>query len=295
MDRRRRLLLNDGERATDLTLQVAAETNKARVFPKPRLASVLHIDDTGLSNEEYAYALKAELDFVLAEVETGLPLLAVEFDEPHHRTDAVTIRRDRMKNSICARLGLPLLRVSADFLRPARHYTLLAWLVEAWFREKWFYEAQVRGEISSDEPYCYFSFIDELTADGRTSKRWFSLDSEARSRMVGAVRAGLADSHVPETITTPFSSSDEVVESYCIFEMRDQRYIIGYAQLNNFQQFAGVPAYQLVTDLAVADCGEKLLSFRQGERAPAAAEQLAALRRTTQGWLRQGSSLPNLR
>jgi hypothetical protein len=43
------------------------------------------------------------------------------------------MRRDIMKNMICERLCLPLLRVDAGYLRSVGRFTLVGWLVELWF------------------------------------------------------------------------------------------------------------------------------------------------------------------
>lgn len=145
MDRRRSLLVNIGEAETDAVLRETADKLGSRVFVKPRLADVVDIDRSGLSNEEYAYALKAHLDFVLAGAPNGQAFFAVEFDEPYHDTDPAARRRDAMKNAICERLGLPLLRIDADYLRRIQDFRLLAWLVELWFLDDAFSAAQARG------------------------------------------------------------------------------------------------------------------------------------------------------
>src|SRR4051812_45517758 len=117
MDRRKPMLVNLGEVETDAALRDAVDELGARVFAKPRLADVLNIDRSGISDEEYTYALKAHLDFVIASETDGTPHFAIEFDGPYHATSAVARRRDAMKDAICDRLGLPLLRIDADFLR----------------------------------------------------------------------------------------------------------------------------------------------------------------------------------
>jgi hypothetical protein len=116
MDRRRALLVNIGEAETDAVLQEVAEKPEVRVFAKPRLADVLNIERSGLSDDLYRYALKAHLDFVVAQQSDGRVHFAVEFDGPYHQDSAVAQRNDAMKNEICERLGLPLLRIDADFL-----------------------------------------------------------------------------------------------------------------------------------------------------------------------------------
>jgi len=285
MDRRKRLFLNAGESATDDALAAIADKNDVRIFPKVRVASILDINGSGLSNEEYTYALKSEFDFVVASRGNQMPLFAVEFDEPHHLTDRVAIRRDSHKNNICDRFGFPLLRIDAEYLRTYRKWTVLGWLIELWFLYEAFNEAQEGGEIPPDEPFLYFSFFEPQT-DG--SNLFISLDSVARSRMLSAAKAGLAKDISPETVSSGPRGEKGFTQSYCIFELLGDQFIIGYAGLRDFGRFGGVGAWELATDLAVADAGERLLAFRNGQYTPADSGELKELRSRTEGWIRQG-------
>jgi hypothetical protein len=287
MDRRRRLLLNPGETATDQALSQIAEKHGVRVFPKARVASVLDIDHSGLSNQEYTYALKAEFDFVVTDREDSLPIFAVEFDGPPHLEDPNIIRRDALKDAICARLGLPLLRIDAEYLKRYRRWTVLEWLIEVSVLEKAFYAAQERGEVPFDEPFLYFAIFDP--ADGGGLGTPYALDSAARNAMFKASVDGLATHHVPEEITSSVDEEEKgYVEGYCVFELKNRQYIIGYARLRNFGVFGGVGAWELAGDLAVADAGERLRTYRQGTYTPATPEDLQKLRNVTKGWMRQG-------
>ena len=113
-DRRRKLLVNLGEEQADSTLRDAADKHGVRVFPKLRLADAVNIDRSGLPDELYRYALRAHLDFVIARGTDAQALFAVEFDGPSHESNEAR-KRDAMKDEICERLGLPLIRVDADF------------------------------------------------------------------------------------------------------------------------------------------------------------------------------------
>jgi hypothetical protein len=83
MDRRRRLLINAGETATDAALAECAKEHGIRVFPKARGASALNIDGSGISDQEYSYALRAEFDVVVANAADGLPLFASSLTSQH--------------------------------------------------------------------------------------------------------------------------------------------------------------------------------------------------------------------
>jgi hypothetical protein len=101
MDRRKPILVNIGEEATDTALQEAARQHGVRPHAKVRVADALDISRSGLSDDEYSYALKAHFDFVVASEEDRKPHFAVEFDGPYHDNDPKAIARDAMKDSIC--------------------------------------------------------------------------------------------------------------------------------------------------------------------------------------------------
>lgn len=147
MHPRKNLLINRWEQATDVALAEAAARCGVRVFAKVRVASALPIDRSGLTAEEFSYALRAEFDFVVADGERGTPQFAIEFDEHHHLTDATTIARDRLKSAVCRRFALPLVRIDSAYLRRERRFTLIGYLLEAWHMERSFDAAQERGEI----------------------------------------------------------------------------------------------------------------------------------------------------
>jgi hypothetical protein len=70
-----------------------------------------------------------------------VPEFAVEFDVEAHEHDRVR-RRDALKDSICERLGLPLLRIDRFGLRPTIRRTVIWYLVESWALWCGFSEAQ---------------------------------------------------------------------------------------------------------------------------------------------------------
>ncbi len=60
-----------------------------------RLADSLHLKSSGVSNEEYSYALRARFDFVVARGDSTAAF-AVEFDGPKHDIDQDFVRRDAL-------------------------------------------------------------------------------------------------------------------------------------------------------------------------------------------------------
>lgn len=294
-DRRRPLLLNRWERLTDVALNEAAERCGVRIAPKVRVASALTLEGSGLTREQFSYALKAEFDFVVADGDDEMPQFAVEFDEHHHLTDPVTMERDRLKAQVCELLGLPLIRIDSQYLRRERRFTLIGYLVEVWHLERAFDEAQRRGHIPHDEPFIPENVIaDSLGA----SPDWpYWLDRPARLAMVDARRAGKLVSQTPEEITTPWPDVEkpddhEFVETWAVVELSAGGYVMGQARLRNFEVFIpGVTARLLSASVAVADTGRQLALTLRGEQPPFTSADLHALRARTKGWPSQGGKV----
>ena len=161
MDRRKPILVNEYEEATDAALQDAALRSGARVFPKIRVVDALEIKHSGLTDDEYFYALKSHFDFIVAQ--DGKPsAFAVEFDGPGHASDVTAIMNDNLKDSICEKLGMPLLCIDSGYLRRVGRFTLVGWLAEVWFRSEDFYAAQEHGEVAFDEPFCWFALLGDF-------------------------------------------------------------------------------------------------------------------------------------
>lgn len=294
-DRRRPLLLNHGEERTDAALAEAAERCALRVVPKVRVASALSIGRSGLTDEQFRYALRSEFDFVITDGTDGMPQFAVEFDEHHHLTDPATIRRDRLKAQICDHLGLPLVRIDSAYLRRERRFTLIGYLVEAWHLERAFDEAQARGAVPYDEPFIIENFLTD-SLDGPIDWPYW-LDRPARLAMVGAHRNRELRSATPEEIITPYPKSEaaddaEVVEAWAILELTSGGYVMGQARLRNFKVFiSGVTPRSLASSVAVADAGRQLGLVLAGDKPAFGAGDLPALRARTKGWMRQGGSV----
>lgn len=143
-------LLNRSEEQTYSILREGCDPWDARVFAKVRLADVMPIDRSGLSSGDYGFALRAHLDF-LATDSDFTPLFGVEFDGLSHGS-ARQRERDCIKNRLCEKFDLPLLRVNSRYLyKKYREWNLISLFVEYWFLERSFYEAQKAGSVPWDE------------------------------------------------------------------------------------------------------------------------------------------------
>jgi len=99
-------LLNLPESVTDQRLREVCDDFNAKVYAKVRVADVITIENSGIDNDHYRYALQAHFDFVVSDDEDQ-PLFAVEFDGSGHSLPEAQ-RRDQLKNSLCDRFSFPL-------------------------------------------------------------------------------------------------------------------------------------------------------------------------------------------
>ncbi len=145
------------------------------MFSKVRLADVIPVNNSGISSEEFSYALKAHVDFLVTN-EDQIPQFCVEFDGPSHR-DPVQVRRDEIKNTLLDKFDMPYVRVNARYLEDKyRGLDLLTYFVDVWFLAIAFDDAQSAGSIPWDEPFDPTFIVTERLPDGRTWPYWLSLD-----------------------------------------------------------------------------------------------------------------------
>lgn len=175
VDRRRRVL-NFTEAAVDrLLADYAAETGY-RICLKMRLRDVIDIDGLQLTSRERNFAWTSHLDFVAVDSETHLPVLAIEYDGPQHLADHQQRERDQIKDALCDRADLPLLRVDSLFTRREGKWRVLTYILWAHEMGKAYHEAQAGGLIPADEPFYHGSIIDH---DDDGSLSFVGLDMKA--------------------------------------------------------------------------------------------------------------------
>lgn len=107
--------LNNYERVTYDKLKAVADRVGAHVFSKVRLADVIPVNSSGISDAEFTFALKSHVDFLVTDSEQE-PQFCVEFDGPRHR-DEEQIKRDEIKNDLLARFDMPYMRGASRFAR----------------------------------------------------------------------------------------------------------------------------------------------------------------------------------
>jgi hypothetical protein len=143
-------LFNFHESVTHVRLRDVCDRYGASVYPKIRLADVFIIENSGISNDEYRFALQSHFDFVVYDT-SMTPLFAVEFDGPSHQENDQR-RRDKIKNGLCDRFSFPLLRIQARHVnKDFRGMDLLSWFINVWFLQRAFDTQQETGAIPWDD------------------------------------------------------------------------------------------------------------------------------------------------
>ncbi|WP_163781422.1 DUF2726 domain-containing protein, partial [Myxococcus vastator] len=110
MERRQKITVNPLEDTSHQQLKHHSIGNGLAIHAKTSLSQAINIKNAGLSKEETTYALQASFDFVIVREQDRQILYAIEVDGPSHRSPSAH-RRDRLKNSICTKLHIPLIRV----------------------------------------------------------------------------------------------------------------------------------------------------------------------------------------
>jgi very-short-patch-repair endonuclease len=159
-------LLNRSEETVLSELVQIASDNGMRVFAKLRLSDVIQKDSTHLTNREFDFYTRSHCDFVVADADAR-PVMIVEYDGPLHRSSAKQQERDEIKNELCRRAGLGMLRINDNYVTKLyRGITVLRWIIEVTELEKAFSAAQEDGYIPWDEPFDP-TFLEPAGSGGR--------------------------------------------------------------------------------------------------------------------------------
>ena len=247
---RKKIIVNKYEEKTKNVLDAVVKKYDACLFPKTRVADALQITNSGLSHNEYSYALKAHFDFVVSKKDSTSEF-AIEFDEPHHKFDEDAIRKDKLKNNICSKLELPLLRITSDYLEKIGNFpTILSWITELYFLQERFYLAQEQGQIPMDEPWL-----------------WFCLEGydpfiHFRAFIEKTYEKGLCSDPIPHYI----SGSCDDRKSYttlAVLKIKDNEYITSLVECFAINFYA-IPPRMISTELAVCNVAKKLKKYIEG-------------------------------
>lgn len=272
----RPVLVNFYEKVTDRLLTTAAADHGDRLLAKVRLADVIEVEQ--LTGRAKHYGLSSHLDFVMVRTDTSEPRFAVELDGAEHWTDPVIRERDRLKDDLCELTGLPLLRVTSNFIRQQGRWTVLTYLVDAFYLAEDFYAAQASGTIPWDEPFDAGSVI---TVDGDGEPGYNTLDAAARRRLWGRHRAGELPAPAPDAWLT-VSSEERAVYAYSFLAVAIDRYLVSRVRVRDFN-FPGVGPGELAMQLAILDTERLAGQWLAGEPVASNGRDLAKAMAEVQG------------
>ena len=274
MDRRRKLLVNNYEKLGEELLVKAVAPYGARVCPKVGLKDIIDISNSGISTEEYSYALKAHIDFCVVNrddyVEFGL-----EIDERQHIEDPKTIKKDRLKNSLCAKLGFPVIRVSDKSLARVGKLELLAWLASYYFafsnlsksridlRNP---EIQKKFFLLSREPFVYSPFADSYEFIKSIKKEGlFDKSNDEIPLCIHHNSLTYFISYVGVVLRNPYTG------------LENKPFLYSKMAFRAFNNFAGIYPFVLSEGLAVVELDRKLREYLEGNYIPSENETLDAI------------------
>ncbi len=180
-----------GECDVKAILEDRLATTPYQVWGKVRLSSAIGREpNEHLPEDLFSYLTRAELDYlIIHRTPPNRPLLAVEFDGPHHDYDVDARRRDILKNRLCRMGGLPLLRVRYDEIKPlfARD-SFLSYLVEVILRYKRVHEKKEYAPPSDPDEFTEREY-DEIRRHDLPNIWWLENELAKKHAILRSERA----------------------------------------------------------------------------------------------------------
>ncbi|MBF0520656.1 MAG: DUF2726 domain-containing protein [Nitrospirae bacterium] len=260
-------LVNYPEEKTLNELERVSDRHELKVYTKIRVADVLPIENSGISDKQYSYALRAHFDFVVVNSDFK-PIFVVEFDGPSH-SNSQQVQKDCYKNELCKRFDCPILRINLNYVsKKYRDMTILSWIIDVYHFQIAFYEAQGKGYIPDDELFDPFFILTDSTFPEKKFPYFLSRD----------VRISLQRLHKANQIKYPSSSGLISVDKNNV--MRG----IEYIQINDREGVSVITAMRpqgfpvrfsdLLDELLSIFLYEKLESVLKGEASPKRVEEI---------------------
>ncbi len=126
----RNVARSKSEVRTDGILRAALAKRGYRVERNMRVSDVVEFQGQELTEREMHCYRTMHFDFTITQGDC--PRFVVEFDGPHHMLNSTVAHLDAVKNDLCHRVELPILRVSSRELEQNERVSLLAWMLERW-------------------------------------------------------------------------------------------------------------------------------------------------------------------
>jgi len=114
---------------------------------------VIAVSKEELTPGEWSYYTKAAFDFVVCNADKHQSYeLIVEYDGIQHE-DPDFVLKDSLKDRICIKAGLPILRIGLEDVKPRGNTTLLDLILDQYFGGKEMAALRNAGEVAWDEEY----------------------------------------------------------------------------------------------------------------------------------------------
>jgi hypothetical protein len=288
-------ILTKGEKVVLTTAEVVASSIGAEAFPKLRVADVIEIENSGISDNLYSYALRAHFDVVICR--NNYPIMAVEFDGTGHDS-----RNDAKKAELCERFQLPLVRVGMKHVNAVNFEdSSLSFLIHQLECVDRFIE-----NYGSDpyEPYDPAFFV---SIPGRDRRFPFHYSSRWRGRLVRRLKenahrfTGSFRDYYAHGLVSFGSLEAAFVKDGCFrclsgLYVAADRAIWGLAELDfhvhglegrRRELFMELASF--VDGLAAAEMFEKTITFLTGDES--VADPIGGIELCLRGWQREGFRL----
>ena len=153
---KKRKLLTWSEAEVDKILRRRLPSSAYRVLVAVRLSDAIGTDPgERLPEAEFQFMTRAHLDFLIVRNSyPSEPVVAVEFDGPHH-DDPVQVSRDVLKNRLCQKADLPLIRIRGPEIEEHDQVTVLDYIMDrflAWQSESPGIMEEIRDYAASLDP-----------------------------------------------------------------------------------------------------------------------------------------------
>ncbi|CBN55826.1 MULTISPECIES: DUF2726 domain-containing protein [Kamptonema] len=244
------------EEITYEKLRAVCEPYNAHVFSKVRLADILPVNKSGLSDNDFRFALQSHTDFLVTNSKYEVEF-CVEFDGSSHNKPE-QIRRDNQKNALFDYFKKTLLRITSKYLDPKyRGLDLLTYFVEVWFIKKHFYESQERGDLPFDEIFDPAFIFD----DGKQQfPYWLSLEQQV------IIQKLFEEGRVAQPAPSDWVGIDSDNNYHCLTWLLIKPDTAIYVKIDmRNQRFCGVITSDLLVMIAVCELYEELKILLSGK------------------------------
>ncbi|TDB82367.1 hypothetical protein [Micromonospora sp. KC721] len=218
-----------------------------------RLGELVAHRPEGITGHQWSSATREEFDHVVCAADSGLPRLAVSI-APAAPPGSVRLRAERMREAVCAAVGLPVLRIESLTLRAADHgRPIVTYVLDA--RDYATAAPPVGPDAEALDPPVGFRDIVGRLPGGRQGYV-NDLGALARADAVAAyVARRLAD---PIVRGLHVRWRDGAAEGWSWVEVRPGQSMVERVTVREHRFRCGVDAARFAEDLAALAVGERL-------------------------------------